>query len=317
MRRLCAIAAVALPLVACAPGPEVWFRPNIGSPDMLDLFTREAEWSHARGQVDVFGFYALQVASSGACPACASNRLPNFVAAGAFARLREWGMAVDVEVPSVKASDCRAESALVLTLDALGSLRSQGMPARDISMDEPLLAAQPCALSPEETAVRVAAYVSAIHREMPGVAVGDIEPYPILPVASLIAWIDQQTAAGATPAFFHVDVDRAHAARIAADVDSDLRALQSAMAERHVPFGVILWGDDGTSDAAYAADVLKWTERVGGALGGAPPHVLFQSWTVSPDGASRVPANLPDDDPSQPSHTRLIRDGLVILHARR
>lgn len=52
------VCALVAPLAACAPEKEVWFTPNIGSPDMLDLFTRPEQWSRARSQVRVFKFKA-------------------------------------------------------------------------------------------------------------------------------------------------------------------------------------------------------------------------------------------------------------------
>lgn len=40
------------------PGPEpVWFAPNMGSDDYLDLFSRPGVWPEAAAEVDVFKFY--------------------------------------------------------------------------------------------------------------------------------------------------------------------------------------------------------------------------------------------------------------------
>jgi hypothetical protein len=118
------------------------------------------------------------------------------------------------------------------------------------------------------------------------------------------------------PAFFHLDVDRSLAARLQSDVAADIQALSSACASAGIPFGVILWGDDSTSDRAYSADVLGWTQTVADALGGFPEHTLFQSWVASPDGGQRLPVNLPENDPAVYSHTRLINEGLALLRAR-
>lgn len=69
-RRICS-ALLALGLGACAPRRQVWFTPSIGSPDMVELFTRPEAWPKARGRIDVFKFYAAQVLDDAvACPAC-------------------------------------------------------------------------------------------------------------------------------------------------------------------------------------------------------------------------------------------------------
>lgn len=313
MRRAFLIVAAAALLAGCERRPETWFRPNIGSTDMLELFTHPEAWARARDEVDVFGFYAAQVASSAPCPQCGPNRLENFSEAGAFTRLREWGLPVDIEVPAIKPGDCAAASNTMLTLDAIRSLRVRGVPPRHVSMDEPLFAAISCGLPDEIAVARTAAFVARVRSEPESPAIGDVEPYPALTEERTIAWLDALGQVGAKPAFFHLDVDRAQAAHLKIDVAAALRTYQAALASRRIPFGVIFWGDDGTSDAAYAANVLSWTSQVANALGGAPPHVLFQSWAMSPDGTQHVPTNLPDDDPTVPSHTRIIREGVALL----
>ncbi len=38
---------------------QIWFTPNVGSVDMLDLFNNPEQWPTARSQVDVFKFYTI------------------------------------------------------------------------------------------------------------------------------------------------------------------------------------------------------------------------------------------------------------------
>ncbi len=56
---------------------------------------------------------------------------------------------------------------------------------------------------------------------------------------------------------------------------------------------------------------MEWTHTVNAAIG-KPDHVIFQSW-LGPDGdhPHEIPINLPEDDLSIYSHTRLILDGLA------
>jgi hypothetical protein len=78
VHRFVAILAAAFWLgVACAP-PEservAWFAPNLGSPDLLELFTQPPLWTRSRGQIGVFQFYERQLLAN-ACLECGRNLL--------------------------------------------------------------------------------------------------------------------------------------------------------------------------------------------------------------------------------------------------
>lgn len=294
----------------------MWFTPNIGSPDLVDLFTRPEAWPEARARIDVFKFYAAQVLEDVVCQACGPNRLSELERVGAFARLREWEIAAAIEVGAIKSWDCGTQITTRLALEAARRVRAGGGRLRYLALDEPLLGGSECGLAPEESLRRTAAFVRALLSEYADVEVGDIEPYPAIPADRLIAWLRALERENVTPAFFHLDVDRAYADRLQSDVAADMQTLRAACRSAGIPFGVILWSDDGTSDRAYSEDVLRWTQVVADALGGFPEHTLFQSWVASPGGAQRVPANLPENDRAIHSHTRLVNEGLALLRAK-
>jgi hypothetical protein len=303
------------PLGSCTSpmnGPEVWFAPNLGSPDMIDLFTQPLQWHAARRATSVFKFYerALLADTPAACPECGRNILPELVRVDAFNRLNSWGISIGIEVGALKSWGCAASATLPPTLDAMQRVEAHQAVVSVLAMDEPILGGQACGLTLDESAVHAARFALQARAGRPHVRVGDIEAYPIASVPTLIAWLAALRANGFTPAFFHLDVDRTHVARIGADVAGDLRTLRSAVETEGIPFGVIFASEVGTSDAAYTADVRSWVETVRGAMG-QPTHSIFQSWAVSPDGGLRVPANLPEADASLETHTRLVNDGLA------
>jgi hypothetical protein len=304
-------------LGACAPAPQVWFAPNLGSPDLVDLFTRPEAWPRARARIDVFKFYAAQLLDPEvACDACGPNRAAALARAQAFGRLHEWRIDVAIEVGAIKSWDCRAEITAPLARAAAQRVRELGGNVRYLALDEPLFGGLQCGLDSQESARRTAAFVRALRAESPELEIGDIEPYPVISAEGLDSWLNSLRREGASPAFFHLDVDRARAAQLLSDVAVDLQALRSACRSAGIPFGVILWSDDASSDRAYSEDALRWTQTVAEALDGSPQHTLFQSWAASPDGAQRLPTNLPEDDPAVYSHTRLINDGVTLLQAR-
>jgi hypothetical protein len=308
-------AALALALSGCGDTERpVWFAPNLASRDMVRLFTHPDEWSETRRDVGVFQFYAVQLGILDTCENCGENVLPNFVGAGAFEKLRGWGIATSVEAGALKDWGCTAETTLPLTLRAIANVGASAGEVRYVAMDEPLLGGQDCGLSAQASAAEVVRYATGLQASTASVLVGDIEPYPRFDTAHLVEWLDLLKAQGWSPSFFHLDVDRLHAARLGKDVPADLAALRAACQARAIPFGVIFSGADGLDEAAYAADVLAWVDVVQAAIG-RPEQVLFQSWAVSSDGRYEVPLNLPEDDPALWTHTRLLREGFGRLRS--
>jgi hypothetical protein len=210
----------------------------------------------------------------------------------------------------VKPGFCTAGVSASRAARAVETVETLGGAVASLSMDEPLAASDACGLDLAATAEETAAFVRRLRGSRPSVVVGDIEPYPLFDVATLGIWLDALAARDARPDFFHLDVDRATAARRGIDVAAGLKGVRALCAERSLPFGVLLYGGDGVDDAGYFAAVLSWTDEVAAAVG-MPDHVVFQSFSMSSAGLFDVPRNLPEGDPKVFSHTRLVLDGLA------
>jgi hypothetical protein len=309
-------ALIALGGCATDRSAKVWFAPNLGSPDMLGLFTQPQAWSKARGSVGVFKFYEQHLISErpADCPSCGPNLLPAFEQAGAFGQLRDWGVAIAVEVGVIKGHTCAPEANAALALTAIRNVELRGGSVRYLAMDEPLLGAGDCKIGLEQAAKDVAAFARQVHAAYPSVGIGELEPYPEFGVPKLTAWMAALQGEGFAPAFIHLDVDRQRSATSGLDVAVDLQNLKKLVDVQQIPFGVVFWGADGTDEAGYAADVLSWVDTVRQAIG-EPTHSVFQSWSRSADGRFVVPRNLPETDSATMTHTRLLNDGLRALRA--
>jgi hypothetical protein len=309
-----------LAAAACAPPvtpSQVWLAPNLGSPDLIEMFTEPQAWRAARRSTDVFKFYAQQVLADRPrdCPECGRNVYPELARVDAFTRLNAWGLGIAIEAGAIKPWGCVASATLPLAVEAMRRVEARRAVVSDLALDEPLLGAQSCQFTVEEAAIHTAAFARAARGSRPYLRVGIIEPYPAFSAATLIAWVAALRQNGFTPAFFHLDVDRRHVGQIGADVGGDLLTLRTEMEAQGIRFGVIFWSDVGTSDDAYYGDAMAWLDLVRGAIG-EPPHSVFQSWVVSPDGRLAVPANLPEDETGAFTHTRLLNDGLADLRGR-
>jgi hypothetical protein len=301
-----------------ADSSMVWFTPNVGSVDMLDLFNQPEQWDSARSRIDVFKFYTGQVGSGGwSClvnPSsnCGDNHLDNFIDVQAFSKLGDWGIDIAIEsffagpVMSVNPIECStSEYVFSLTLDGsvnvIQNVQSNGGTVRYLAMDEPIRQwyplyhyiytgqtdPRPCLVdSLGELADHVAAYIHQMQIWFPSVSIGQIGLYPEVGVDQFKEWIIALEARGVSLPFLHIDV---HGPRV-----------------------------DEYNDSTYYAGTMNWVNFVHDA-NLKPDHSIFQSWVfpyyTTGIGPNEIPVNLPEDDISIYSHTRLINDGYDILNS--
>jgi len=304
------------------PSDLVWFAPNFGSRDYLELFTKPEWWSAARSRINVFQFYADNVIGEGSCPICGDNTFDAFVRADAFRKLTDWGLAIGLELgPIYPDWDCTSDVVFLNANKAIQNIESNGGVVTFLSMDEPFLYGQldidgrNCGYDMEETAAVTSHYIERVISAHPRISVGDIEPYPHFSIAELEEWILAIEDKGVTLAFFHLDVDTERVRVERKNVAADLQALQRFCREHRIPFGIILTSNwtASNSNRAYFDSTMEWIYTLKDAIG-KPQHVIFQSWQgPTPSGAHEIPINLPQNDPSNYSHVQLIIKGLDVF----
>ena len=309
-----------IPAPTPLPDDLVWFAPNFGSTDYVELFTKPDNWLLARNKVDVFKFYT-QNALGDPCDICGTNNLQAFEEVDAFRKLNDWGIAISVEVGAVKTWGCTGHREAEVAAETIANIKRNGGSVSLLSMDEPLIYGQlvdggkSCGQPPIESAAITAQFISQIHQQYPDVLVGDIEPYPHFSAAELEEWIISLEQEGVDLAFFHLDIDVERVRFEGWNVVADLQRLRDFCRQRGIPFGVIMisnWKAAG-SNRAYFESTLQWVNTVNTAIG-KPDHVIFQSWQgPASSGAYEVPINLPQNDPENYSHVRLILEGLEVF----
>lgn len=341
---------------------RVWFTPNIGSVDMLDLFASPELWATARSNTDVFSFYMRQAGSEGwSCESipnsnCGPNNLQGLIDNDAFTKLATWGIDISLEAffagpvasldPIVCTPDEQVRSlTLSGTANAIQNVHDHGGTVRHLVMDEPIWQwyparfytetgqtdPRPClANSLDVVADHVADYVLFIQDALPSVSIGQVELYPESGVDRLKDWILALEQRGVQLAFLHLDVHGPRVAQynsfgIEVDVAADLLDLKSFLADHGVDLGVIItdvnwnaqvWEEDEYDDTAYYSRTLDWVNQLT-PIADSIDNFVFQSWvlpyyTTGP-GPKQIPRNLPDDDITLDSHTRLLVTALPIL----
>jgi hypothetical protein len=240
-------------------------------------------------------------------------------------------------------------NAQAATLSYIKNVFTAGAHVKFIAIDEPLVSGLgACHETINQIAAKTAAYAKALLSDpntatwAPGLAIGDIETYPSKRVDQLIQWTRTLERNGFKPAFFHLDVDvnDVNVRWPKLNFNGDLRALQSCFKAEGIPFGIVFWSgyDPEPTEASYYNHVVSWAQRVHAAIG-APEQWIFQSWvrrssTTCPAGGHcgpannwmcspadpphcgklSMPINLPENNPSVFSHTRLINTVTEMLH---
>jgi len=313
MPRAVIVVVVLLTLCGGRPSPVdalasdgIWYVPNPGSMDLLRMFEHPEEWSRSRQLIHVFQF-TQQHTFTPPDPIVGPNYYDALVRAGVFAKLTQWGKQIALGVGAVKEFYCTNDSSGMDTsirrsADAIRAVTAAQGRVSFLAMDEPFLSGRaPQCGGPdlEPTADRLQTYVTSIKRDFPSVQIGLIEAYPSFSPDDFRNMLDLLGARGIRLAFVQLDVD-IRAVRPPRDLTADVRAIRSVVADRGIPFGLIIWGYNGDSNALFARDahVLEdafiqafptWSEM--------PEQISIQSWSPSATGLLLTPSNLPESQP--------------------
>jgi hypothetical protein len=235
--------------------------------------------------------------------------------------------------------------ALSGSVNVIENVQSNGGTVRYLAMDEPIRQwypqyyyiytgqtdPRPCLVdSLGSLADHVAAYILQMQEWYPSVSIGQIGLYPEVGIDQFKEWIIALEARGVSLPFLHIDVhgprvDQYISLGIDIDVAADMLELKSFLEEHDIEFGIIFfdtyydsqyWEPSEYNDSTYYAGTMNWVNFVHDA-NLKPDHSIFQSWVfpyyTTGIGPNEIPVNLPEDDPTVYSHTRLINEALSIL----
>ena len=129
-----------------------------------------------------------------------------------FPKLAQWKIKLALEVGAIKewgetgAETFRAEQPMWDRMQRLGG------PIYAVAMDEPLSAARSLKKSDDYAVQETASFVTLVRRHDPQMLIGDIEPYPSVPLSDHLRWIDALQARLAQNHvrgldFYRMDVD--------------------------------------------------------------------------------------------------------------
>jgi hypothetical protein len=287
------------------PPAQIWFGPNLGSPDLLTLFADPDSWKHSRNYVSVFRFASEHImAGSPGTEApnwggVGANTYAEFVRVDAFRKLRSWGIKTLLGVGAVKPDTCDGVYALGLARNLIEKVADAGGRVDILGIDEPLPSSAICGMTPREAARVTAWFATSLKADYPHLTIGLYEAYPYSTAQAITEFAGLMAEEGFYPDFLSIDVDRNGNV---GNVGNDMTAIAKTMKAAGKPYGQFLWGQMFSDAAGYRASVLSWVDRLTG-FARQPDFVQVEGWEVF-DGKREIPANLPESDPL--SHTNLI-----------
>jgi hypothetical protein len=300
--------AVAVLLAGCAPAPPIVMPQSITPPDLwLGSNVQTADTPRFLSPIgksdaptvfaamDVYQFHGVHLLPGCGGISCGPNTWQRI----RDERVLEWlvgeGKHVGVEHASIKEQDCSGDQLLGQLRGILQ--RTQGRLSY-VAMDWPWIAAHHpnCQLAHAEAATIIAHYMREVADH--GAQVVLIEGYPHWSRAHFLEHLDATLEAAArvgVPLYaVSLDID------VPRGVDpADLKALIESIRSRGARAGIILTGDDGSSETW--ADGARWRSALmlRGWLGCDVDYVLVESWArVGPaPGQEHIklwPLNLPE-----------------------
>jgi hypothetical protein len=295
-------------------GPDqgaLWVQPpNHGgagrlAPDLFEMFTtRTDEWAEARRFVDV---WIVRMSSLVGTEAPLTDV---FLSESFLPRLREWGIALAVNVTGATHAQCANHPGrLAVETAAIQRLLDLGARISSLSLQSPLSKVSgSCPAYGRESGydLRIAdivGYLSAMTERFPGIEIGLVDAMPAKGWAYRDVYRllqESLTAHGLELAFIHLDFPVESVAPGWIDVRE---AEDFVRGELGIPFGLIYVSRSGgnTSNVAFRDAVLD-AYREYRAAGGRPDHLELTSWYAYPT------STLPEDDEASAPFMNLVRD---------
>jgi hypothetical protein len=267
--------------------PQVSMMPpaDRGGRCFRELFTQPDLWEETRSRVNVIWY-----ADHNLNRQFADDELRMWLG-----MLDKWGLQFALEVGAVKPWGVTGETTFQVQHPMWDRFQSLGARIYAIAMDEPLCCVRKDLKKADEYAVeQTAQFVALVRRKYPGIRIGDIEPYPFIPLADLTEWIDaletrlsELNVAGLD--FFRLDVDWANFTINNCGSWGEVKKLETFCRYRELPFSLIYWAADYphlqrlnlADDATWYISIMRQGSDYA-LVGGDPDEYVIESWVGAP-----------------------------------
>lgn len=212
-----------------------------------------------------------------------------------FHQMQAWNLSLQLEVGAIKEWATRGDEAFKIDTSYWERAQRLGASIGSIAMDGPLALTLNTLHLPMEYAVEeTVKFIALVRKNYPGAQVGDIEPFPGLPVGTHAAWIDvleRRLAAMGLQGldFYRVDVNWIAFAAANKGSWREVKDIEDICHKRKLPFSLIYWASDyplrksyGTAEAGAWYKAIMAQGYAYAAVGGLPDQYVIESWIGIP-----------------------------------
>ena len=212
-----------------------------------------------------------------------------------FGQMQQWNIKLELEVGGIKDWGPTGASTFKKQRPMWDRLQRLGGTIYSVAMDEPICCVRRDLHKSDEYAVEETAnFVGLVRENYPSMLIGDIEPYPYIPLPDQIKWIgavqkrlEEKKIRGLD--FYRVDVDWTVFDVRNEGTWKEVKALERYCRSVKLPFSLIYWGANyGFVQRLKLADDSTWLTGVMSqgyayaAVGGAPDQYVVESWVSAP-----------------------------------
>jgi hypothetical protein len=250
-----------------------------------DLFEQPDAWRQTRAAIDVLAYADHQL----------NRQFTDEQLRAWLPKLRQWGTKFALEVGAVKPWGTTGEKTFSIERGMWDRVERLGGEIYAIAMDEPLCCTRKDLHKPDVYAVEeTASFIALVRKHYPQVLIGDIEPYPYIPLPDLIRWIEalekrlaEMHVRGLD--FFRLDVDWVCFTVRNEGSWREVKKLEQYCRSRKLAFSLIYWasGYPGLERRGLADDSTWYVSVMQqgydyAAVDGSPDQYVVESWINAP-----------------------------------
>jgi hypothetical protein len=285
--------------------PSVWMIPpsQENGKCFRELFQQPEAWQETRSRIDVLSYSDLNI----------NKQFTDDELRAWLPQLQRWGIRFALETGAIKPWAITGRKAFAVERPMWERVVRLGGRLDAIGMDEPLCCARKEIQKTDDYAVEETAdYIALVRQHFPQTLVGDIEPYPFIPLDDQIRWIDalqkrlaERHVRGLD--YFRLDVNWVEFTAFNRGSWQEVKKLEHACRGRKIPFSLIYWASDYppmkprgmADDSTWYVSVMRQGYDYA-LIEGAPEQLVLESWIDAPS------RSLPET--AEFTFTRSVRD---------
>jgi hypothetical protein len=274
-------------ITACDGEPSVWMIPPAAQKGICfrELFTQPEQWKETRKRINVIGYADHHL----------HRQFKDDELRAWLPMLDKWDLKLGLEVGAVKPWGTTGKATFNAQRPMWDRFQSMGGRIYAVAMDEPLCCVRKDLKKTDTYAIEeTATFVALTRKRYPDILIGDIEPYPFIPLADMISWIDtlqaklkQMNVRGLD--FFRLDVDWVNFTMGKHGNWQEVKKIEEACRKREIPFSLIYWAADyphlqhmglAHDDNWYISIFRQGYDYA--LVGGSPDEYVIESWVGAP-----------------------------------